>query len=600
MQKQKIMKKIYIKVSGFLAALALLVSASGCESIDLGVEPSPNFLNPTQADVDFFLVAAQQGVAAFHSGIEGSGFKGMSQFGMEPVRMLHGFGPSYRELNEPAVFNRIWNDAYSEALIDIRTMNPLAEEGELWTHLGIGQVLEAYVMMTLVDYFGDVPYTEALQGVAFLNPAPDDQVAIYEAVDQLLLDAIANFGRQELALPTSDLFYGGDEDQWVTLANTLRLKLYLQTRLASESSFNASASTSVINSLIAGGNLITSSDDDWQYQYGTTLAAPDSRHPFFEKNYGGAGPSADFYAANYFMDLMANQYDTIDPRIRYYYYRQVPDFSDADVVTNSCSTQAPPAWYAPGELFCQVPADNGYNGLWGWDHLRDDGIPPDDQFRTLFGVYPVGGPFDDESFRNVSGSEAISEGLAGAGIAPFMMSSWTNFMLAEAALTLGTTGDARAYLETGIRESFAKVTGFGERLGASVMDRVITPDDPDTPEDEEETVRDLYIPTAGQIDGYVARILTAYDAGDNTAKLKIIVEQYFIALFGNGIEAYNTYRRTGMPNDMQPAVDLADPGVFVRSHWYPQDAAVNNSNLPQKQDVTTPVFWDTNPAGFVD
>ena len=69
--------------------------------------------------------------------------------------------------------------------------------------------------------------------------------------------------------------------------------------------------------------------------------------------------------------------------------------------------------------------------------------------RTVFGVYPVGGPFDDDSFRNVSGSAAVSEGLIGAGISPIMMASYTNFMLAEAALTLGTTGSARTYLENG-------------------------------------------------------------------------------------------------------------------------------------------------------
>ena len=138
-------------------------------------------------------------------------------------------------------------------------------------------------------------------------------------------------------------------------------------------------------------------------------------------------------------------------------------------------------------------------------------------------------------------------------------------MLSEASLTLGTTGDARTYLESGIRESMGKVVEFGAPVAGS----------------------STFVPDAAAIDTHVAEIMAAYDAGDNTAKLKIIVEQYFIALYGNGIEAYNTYRRTGQPSDMQPAVDLADPGVFVRSHWYPQDAAVNNSNLPQKQDVTT-------------
>ncbi len=587
MQKQKDMKKIYLKVSGFLVALALIVSSSGCESVNLEVQASPNFLEPSNPDTDLFLNAIQTGIAAFHSGIEGSGFDGMSEFGMEPVRMLHGFGPSYRELNEPADFNRAWRDAYSETLADIRGMTPLAEELGQFTHIAIGQIIEAYLMVTLVDFFGDVPYSQAILGVENLNPAADDQVAIYEAADQLLLDAIANLGATELSLPATDLFFTDYptvidgpalEERWEKVANTLRLKIYLQTRLASEASFGAGTSTSVINSLIAGGNLIMDRADDWSFQYGTTLSAPDSRHPFFEKNYGGAGPSADFYAANYFMDLMANQYGQIDPRTRYYYYRQVSDFSDADVVTNSCSTQAPPAWYGPGDLFCQVPNTNGYNGMWGWDHLRADGIPPDDQFRTLFGVYPVGGPFDNDSFRNVSGSDAVSEGLAGAGIAPFMMTSWTYFMLAESSLTLGTTGDARTYLESGIRESIGKVMEFGAVVAGT----------------------SAQIPTTTDIDTHVGEILTAYDAGDNTAKLKIIVEQYFIALYGNGIEAYNTYRRTGQPSDLQAAVDLADPGVFVRSHWYPQDAAVNNSSLPQKQDVTTPVFWDTNPAGFVD
>lgn len=81
--------------------------------------------------------------------------------------------------------------------------------------------------------------------------------------------------------------------------------------------------------------------------------------------------------------------------------------------------------------------------------------------------------------------------------------------------------------------------------------------------------------------------------------MKIIAEQYFIALWGNGVEAYNTYRRTGQPDDLQPAHDLANPGVFVRSNWYPSNSADNNSNITQKTDVTTPVFWDNNPEGFV-
>jgi len=210
--------------------------------------------------------------------------------------------------------------------------------------------------------------------------------------------------------------------------------------------------------------------------------------------------------------------------------------------------------------------------------MNSDGIPPDQQFRTLVGVYPAGGAYDDSSFRNLSGNTAPSEGLQGAGISPLLLSSYTNFMLAESALTLGTTGDAKIYLENGMKESFNKVKAFG----ASVAQTSTT------------------IPTQADFDAYVVDVMADYDAGDDTQKLKVIVEQYFIALWGNGIEAYNTYRRTGQPSDLQPAVDLADPGTFVRSAWYPSNAADNNSNINQKDDVTQPVFWDTNSAGFVD
>ena len=108
------------------------------------------------------------------------------------------------------------------------------------------------------------------------------------------------------------------------------------------------------------------------------------------------------------------------------------------------------------------------------------------------------------------------------------------------------------------------------------------------------------IPDATAINNYVAAVKDAYINGDDSTKLEIIVQQYFIALWTNGIEAYNTYRRTGKPGKLQPTVKLQDPGVFIRSNWYPQSAESNNSNITQKTGVTNPVFWDTNPEGFVD
>ncbi len=569
------MKKLF-KIIGLVLTGSMLVFHSGCETIELGVIDTPNALSPTQASADFFLNQIQIQTAELFHGEEDRNEFGFSRFGSELVRMLNNDGPTYREVFDPSDFDQVWDNFYAGALIDIRTMNPVAEEAGQYTHIAIGQILEAYLIMTMVDFFGDIPYSEAARGgEGILNPALDSGASVYAAADQLLLDAITNLGRQEIALPTNDLFYGGDESKWVKAANTMRLKLYLTTRLA-----NTSESTSVINSLIAGGNLITSSSDDFLFQWGTSNAAPDSRHPWFARNFDGQGPSSFFYTVNYYMNLLANQYNNPDPRARYYFYRQVGDYSDADVVTKECVTEITvPAWWGPNEPYCLVPNINGLDGYWGRNFLDNDGIPPDDAFRTVFGVYPVGGPFDDDSFRSsVSGSAAVSEGLIGAGISPIMMSSFTNFMLAEAALTLNTTGNAETYLEAGIRESIGTVMAFGASLAAGTA----------------------FVPTGAEIDAHVGEILTAYDAGSETDKLRIIAEQYLIALWGNGVEAYNMYRRTGQPDNFTPAFFLADPGPFVRSVWYPQVASDNNTNITQKADPTVPVFWDTNPAGFVD
>jgi hypothetical protein len=571
------MKNIYRKIS-FILPVIIGIVFYGCEVTDLNVQDSPNDVSPSGADIDFFLNNIQKGAADFITGIEGSGFDGMSEFGMEATRMLHGFGPSYQELNSPGDFSQIWADAYSSVLVDIKAMNDVAIPAEYYTHIGIGQVIEAYIMMTLVDFFGDVPYSEALQGdQGNFNPVLDPGADIYAAADALLVEAISNFQKQEIALPAIDLYYGGNESQWIKAANTMRLKLHLQTRLV-----DSGSSTSVINGLISGGNLITDSSDDFEFAYSANAAAPDSRHPFFEKNYGGVGPSSDFIFSNYYMDLLANTYSMPDVRTRYYFYRQASDFSGANPQTKPCNTQPKPDWYGPDDVYCNVPATNGMGGFWGWDHMNSDGIPPHDEFLTNFGVYPAGGPFDADDFRNVSGSAAPSEGLQGAGISPFLLSSYTHFMLAEAALTLGTTGNARAYLEGGMRESIAKTMSFGSAVASAA--------DP----------AGDYIPTSTDIEDYISEVLAIYDAGNTTDKLRVIVKQYFIALWGNGVEAYNTYRRTGQPDDIQPAVDLADPGVFLRSNLYPSSAADNNSNITQKDNVTTPVFWDTNPANFVD
>jgi hypothetical protein len=289
--------------------------------------------------------------------------------------------------------------------------------------------------------------------------------------------------------------------------------------------------------------------------------------------------------ANYFMwSLVAEKgnfannpaTDNSDPRTRYYIYRQRTSNGEVTQVTKFCSTQPAPSHYVMTgyqPYTNDVPYCTLENGFWGRDHADNGGIPPDGPLRSTVGIYPYGGDFD----ANQNTSVALNRGGQGAGISPIILSTFTDFMKAEAALVLGTAGNPRTLLESGIRKSFLKVFGFPATVGV--------------------TVPANFVPTQAKQDAYVNKVLAAYDAAPGTdQKLDVIIKEYYLALFGNGINAYNTYRRTCKPSNMQPAIS-PNAGNFIRSHLYPSSHVNLNQNAIQKANVEVRVFWDNKTAG---
>jgi hypothetical protein len=156
-----------------------------------------------------------------------------------------------------------------------------------------------------------------------------------------------------------------------------------------------------------------------------------------------------------------------------------------------------------------------------------------------------------------------------------MLDNFVKFMLAESAITLGTSGDARQLLLDAVSSSIAHVMAFGEEIADQ-----------------------NYVPAQQDIDDYLAEVASLYDnATSDEERLEVIVKEYYIALFGNGVEVYNLVKRTGMPSNLQPAL-LADPGDFPRTFNYPANCVNLNSSISQKPH-TVQVFWDTNPPGII-
>lgn len=543
--------KIYrYSFSFFLLLISFMLV--NCDATKLEILDNPNRISEEDADADFYLNAIQLNFNDF--------FEDVTEQGMEITRMKHMLGPTYPEAYNSATFNDAWREAYSSIFIDVKKLDAVAREQGLYLHIGISQVLKAYTAATLVDYFGDVPYSEATQGSKFYNPKKDSGADIYVELYKLLDKAIVNLNKNVKIKPKNDLFYGKNgEKKWVKLANTLKIKLYLQSSLV-----NKDLSKTEINKIISSGNYIKNSSDDFKFNYGINVSGPDSRHPFFSENFKGSGGVAD-YMSNYYMDLLLNSYDIPDPRVRYYFYRQNKTNATSQV-QQTCFETLRPSHYSFDEIYCNLGGNPGY---WGRDHGNENGTPPDGDLRATWGLYPVGGNFDADNFKSIS-STLIS--TKGAGIQPIMMSSFVDFMLAEATLTLGTIGNSEAYLKNGIDKSMATVIGFRKDL-----------------------VDKSFAPNNVTINDYTNKVIESYKkAQNNDSKLNIIVKQYFIALWGNGVEAFNTFRRTGKPSDVQPLV-RSEVTKCLRSFLYPQDYINNNSNANQKSDVYQKVFWDTNP-----
>lgn len=705
----------------------LLVLASSCT---LDLLESPNAVQPKDVDVTLLLNNSQQQLAGLFSAASGSA--------EAVVRLRNAGGSLYNNIFNPQAFDGVWSTAYAGIMQDTKVIIEKGTELKWMRHVGMAKVIRAYTMLLMVDMFGDVPYKEISGGLDNFNPAVDTGSSVYEAAIAMLIEATDDLttattlsgGRlSPTALTPTDLYYANTYNSWVRAANSIRLKALLNLRVK-----DATRATADINALLADatnrGGLISTAAQNFVFRYGINNTDPDSRHPLFVNNYPAGGGN---YMSNHLMWQMYHGWDARqggtfgDPRIRFYFYRQTatnntdpnnircintttlpshyPSTSGGVIIPNAIGGLPPgiditynsAPFGGNGTLtnirtFC-YPTNVGY---WGRDHINNEGIPPDNFLRTAWGVYPAGGRFD----ANVNQAVSATRGMQGAGFQPIMMRSFVQFMLAEATLTLGTTGTLNTYFNNGVLYSINDVRDYavngtygvgtaattesatinqfypttgtlttavrvattaniatlsglltvdgialiaGDRVlvknqsttqqngiydvAAGAWTRSTSSDTPSelvgqavdvtsgtvnsgarfvqiTPSSASFTVGSTSSATAivwgGSFnfdrDAYAAKVLAAFTAG-GANQLNILAREYWVASFCNGVEAYNLYRRTGMPTGMQPALAPA-PGSFPRSFWYPNSFVTLNNKADQKANLGVEVFWDNKSANL--
>jgi len=548
------MKKLIKYISIVFIAGALLNS---CETTDLDLRVSPNDLASDQADPNLLLTSVQLAY--------GTNQQALSDVSAELTRIDYMFGRNYFNNYPGSVLNGTWGRTYSSngngvgdpvsigILTNLQNLEALNEDPEvdLGFHVGVAKTLYAHSLLQLVDFIGSAAFSQAGNPTEFPAPVLDSGEEVYAAALGLLDEAESLLAADPTTIGAVDIFYNEDISKWRKLINTIRLKAYYTT-----------GNTAAFNQVIAGNNFISDPADDFFVQYGTSELQPDNRHPDFAADYTPSG--ANIYQSNWIMETMLNN---DDPRIRYYFYRQVDATPGADAPPNeedlACSLAVPPQHYLDGGFtYCSVP-----NGYWGRSHGNNEGTPPDNFKRAAVGVYPAGGRFDDSSFGEVG----LGLGGGGAGIEPIFMSSYVDFWR---GIMASSDAERANFLRSGLEKSIATVQGFGALDGGADLTTAPTPAD---------------------VSDYIDGIVADFNAATGDAKEDIYAEQYFTTLYGGATEAWVYYRLTGFPTTLLPNWE-ADPGPFPRTLLFPQNEVVTNPGLTQKQTLTEQVFWDTNPA----
>lgn len=560
----------------FLAAAIL--SFGSCETFDLDQTVNPSTLEQDQLDPVYAFNYAQLTLPDF--------VYSANSFTQRVTRqMAMTGGNTYENAFANVNFNENWTTGYL-ILNTIKKMEPRAVENDQTFILGASKIIRCYVLMTMVDMYGDIPYDEALMGTENLTPRYDNSAHVYAGIYNELNEAI-----ELLKIPTEareglsarDLYYGGEEGtemptKWITVAKSLKLKMLNNARLVGN--IGDYDVTTEATALIAENDLIDNKSEDFEFKYGRNRVNPNSRHPMYNDQYEFGGGA---YLGNYFIwaltqekvsvDNAGNTTSVKDPREHYYIHKQGTVISTTSTQTVPCLDFARPphfnldvynSFYSGriGMIFC-YQSQTGYLGR---DHGDASGIPNDNEVRAVAGLYPIGGLF---RATNASTQNSGTDGALGEGIMPMLQTSYMHFIKAELYKTiLASDANAKAEFISGVNASVDKVVTF-------------LPD----------YVRDAgTLADVGNATTHINFLSAFYDTLSDAGKLEMIEKEFYLASWGNGIEPYNNYRRTGYPSNFQPTFE-DNPGPFYSTALYSGYSVNNNPNTPSSVR-TRKVFWD--------
>ncbi len=403
------MKKIIIILTG-----VVILSGISCRKyVDVN-SPNPN--NPISVTPDILLAGALNSTVRIMDGTSSDRDIGVQIRSFDELGWWMGYWvvagtyvPASLDLqySEPNDYKQeVWANLYHN-INDYKNIEAAGIANKTPFYIGVAKIMEAYNFQTLVDLYGNVPYSQAFRGTLNLHPKYDDQKSIYSSlVNQVDSGILAIKSDPNTASNPNDIMFQGNHGKWVRFANTIKLRMLTR---QSEVAGIGSLVTVELNKVGTDGfmNPNEGAYVNPGYQNSTAKQSP------FWATYGytvSLAPNANnqYFKANQFA---INFYQTNgDDRLGYFYSPGVG-----------------------GKYFGGVFGVTGVPGQSGIGGNATDG----------------GSSIQDPTKPNPSGL------LQGSGQSAVLLSSFENqFLLAEAAFRGWISGNPQTYYEEGIKESF--------------------------------------------------------------------------------------------------------------------------------------------------
>lgn len=521
-----------------LFAAVLTTAATGCESF-LDVNTNPNTATSVlpSAQLASALVTT---AAIYHGGVNsGQNYNSYSSFvagywGKSGV--VSGFAEERRYSYTTNYYQGLFGASYDN-LNDYDIIEKQGAAQSFPNHAAIARIMKVYNYLLLVDQYGDIPYSNALKGIANTSPSYDKAADIYKDFLVQLKGAVADINKAATitnveTVGPEDVVFRGNMTNWKRFANSLRLRILLRESEAVDVKAEMTALQAEPDGFITADVVV-------QPGY---AANSNQQNPFYNR-YGFAVGSRNATSEYSFVmptNYIIQQYENNkDPRITQLYRlgkRTINGVATPSYVGTDLGETSPPTFVAANPTV-------GSRFLQGGTFLRAATAP------TVLMLLAE---------HLFSKSEAETQGLFTGGD----VAAKTDFL-------------------NGIRASFVHTY----RPAADLPTATITTVTPGI------TQYNTYIADN------VANPLVNYDLAPTGTRGKqsvIIFQKYLAENTVASTEAWADYRRTAEPKfkvsleSNSPRADKLPTRLF-----YPQtEVSTNAANVPAGVDQYTKIFWD--------